>query len=42
MADLRLLTAVDSPEQVVAEIFRYYEHRDPQPNAAESLRLLDL
>jgi uncharacterized protein (TIGR00730 family) len=41
-ADLRFLTLVDTPEEAVAAIFSFYEHRPFAPSAEERERLMDL
>ncbi|MCC6303265.1 MAG: TIGR00730 family Rossman fold protein [Gammaproteobacteria bacterium] len=40
--DLELFQLLDEPEEVVAAIFRYYEHRGFEPSAEEKEILLDL
>jgi uncharacterized protein (TIGR00730 family) len=40
--DLELFTIVDTPQQVVDAIFRYYEQRGLEPGAPEKAPVLDL
>lgn len=41
-SDLELFTIVDTPQQVVDAIFRYYEQRGLEPGAPERAPVLDL